>query len=77
MPVSIRQQRLAKQAALMQKAETAEYEILDPHHRPDLRGEFAGVKVYQRGPKQYVQLTPAQAQFHLDQGGIAPASNGT
>ena len=45
-----------------------DYEILDPDHRPDLRGEFAGTRVQQRGDKQIVNLTEVQAKFYLDQG---------
>lgn len=74
MPVSIRQQRLARQAAATQAATTQEYEITDAAHRPDMRGEFAGAKVYTRGAKHYVQLTDAQARFYLDQGGIVPTA---
>jgi hypothetical protein len=47
-----------------------EYQITHPTHKPDLRGEFAGVKVYRRGGKQFVKLSPAQAKFYLDQGAI-------
>lgn len=72
MPVSIREQRLAKQAAALIKDQTAEYVILDPAHHPDLKGEFAASRVYRRGDKQLVSLTPAQARFYLDQGGIEP-----
>lgn len=73
MAVSIRQQNLAKKAALMTPTETAEYVITDPHHQPDLRGEFAGSKVYRRGEQQLVRLTQSQAQFYIDQGGLEPA----
>jgi hypothetical protein len=47
-----------------------EYEVIDPHHKPDLNGELAGGKVYRRKGKEYVMLTAAQAQFYLDSGGI-------
>jgi hypothetical protein len=70
--MSIRQQSLAKKAALLQKEATAEYVITDPHHHPDLRGEFANAKVYRRGEHQLVRLTPAQAKFYIDQGGLEP-----
>jgi hypothetical protein len=72
MPVSIRQQALARKEAAMKAPETAEYVITDPNHHPDLRGEFAGARVYRRGEQQLVRLTPAQAQFYLDQGGLEP-----
>ncbi len=72
MAMSIRQQSLAKKEALMRGPETAEYVITDPHHHPDLRGEFAGSRVYRRGEQQLVRLTPAQAKFHIDQGGLEP-----
>jgi hypothetical protein len=52
--------------------ETAEYVITDPAHHPDLRGEFAGAKVQRRGEQQIVRLTPAQAKFYIDQGGLEP-----
>ena len=48
-----------------------EYMITDPHHRPDLRGEFAGAKVYYRGGNQFVKLTASQAQFYLDGGALS------
>jgi hypothetical protein len=47
-----------------------EYIIQDPHHKPDLRGEFAGQKPYQRGIVWYVQLTPSQAKFYLASGSV-------
>ena len=47
-----------------------DYQIVDPTHRPDLRGEFAGAKVRRRDQKQFVSLTPSQAQFYLTQGAI-------
>jgi hypothetical protein len=72
MPVSIRQQSLARKAAQMQAPPTKEYEIVDPSHRPDLRGQFAGQPVLRRGLKQIVRLTDAQAKFYMDQGGIVP-----
>ena len=47
-----------------------EYIINDPNHKPDLRGEFAGQKPYQRGIVWYVRLTPSQARFYLASGSI-------
>jgi hypothetical protein len=47
-----------------------EYQVLDPHHKPDLNGELAGGKVYNKEGKQYVMLTEQQARFYLDSGGI-------
>jgi hypothetical protein len=47
--------------------------IKDPHFKPDLRGQFAGGFVPRRMAGQWVvDMTEAQAQFHLDQGTIAP-----
>ena len=67
--LSTRQSWLARQAT-KQPAPLKEYEVIDPHHKPDLNGELAGGKVYARGGKQLVQLTEAQARFYLDSGGI-------
>jgi hypothetical protein len=53
---------------------TSEYMIIDPTHKPDLRGELAGGKVYVRGGKQHVRLTDRQAMFHRAQGKIAPVA---
>lgn len=49
-----------------------EYRVIDPHARPDLHGQYAGVPVVQRGGRMYVTLTPSQARFHLAQGTIEP-----
>jgi hypothetical protein len=49
-----------------------EYEVLDPHHKPDLNGELAGGKVYRKAGKEFVMLTESQARFYLDSGGIGP-----
>jgi hypothetical protein len=54
---------------------TSDYEILDPAHRPDLKGEFAGAKVFREGTKQFVSLTESQAKFYLDSGAIAPVES--
>jgi hypothetical protein len=69
MPESVSRQFAARQAA-KQPAPLKEYEVLDPHHKPDLNGELAGGKVYTKAGKQMVMLTEAQAQFYLDSGGI-------
>ena len=72
MPVS---ERLKRAAALEGKTfPVQEYEITDPHHVPDLKGEFAGARVVFRGGKQYVMLTDAQAKFYKDQGVITQSS---
>ena len=47
-----------------------EYEVLDPHHKPDLNGELAGGKVYRKGGKEFVMLTESQARFYLDSASI-------
>jgi len=60
----------AARLAPRQQPSTHEYEILDPSHRPDLRGEFAGAKVFHRGGKQFVRLHEAQAKFYLDSGSV-------
>lgn len=49
-----------------------EYEVLDPHHKPDLNGELAGGKVYRKAGKEFVMLTEQQARFYLDSGSIQP-----
>lgn len=69
MPVSIRHQNAARKAEA-QAPVTHVYEILDPHHRPDLNGEFAGQKVFMRGTKQCVRLSESQAKFYVDSGSI-------
>lgn len=72
MAKAIRHQHAARQAAKNAgPPPTSEYEILDPNHRPDLRGHFAGQRVYTRGGKQYVRLNDQQAKFYLDSGSIA------
>ena len=50
------------------------YEIIDPDHRPDLRGHFVGQPVVIESGKQFVWLTPRQARFPLDQGSIQLAN---
>ena len=73
MPVSERHKRAAR---LEEKVfPVKEYEITDPQHMPDLKGEFAGVKVIFRGGKQYVRLTDKQALFYKDQGVLKESSS--
>jgi hypothetical protein len=60
----------AARAAGPQPQPLKEYEVLDPHHKPDLNGELAGGKVYRRGGKQFVMLTEEQARFYLDSASI-------
>jgi hypothetical protein len=42
------------------------YEIMDPDHKADLRGELGGGKVFLKDGKQHVRLTEAQAKFYVD-----------
>jgi hypothetical protein len=65
-----RHRRLALKLGAALGPESRDYEILDPDHRPDMRGEFAGARVQQRGDKQIVNLNDAQARFYLDQGAL-------
>ena len=69
--LSTRQAYLAREAG-PQRAPFIEYEVLDPHHKPDLNGELAGGKVYRKQGKEFVLLTEAQARFYLDSGSIKP-----
>jgi hypothetical protein len=69
MPVSARHIHAARRAARQAPAAKL-YRITDVHHRPDLRGEFAGVKVQRVGHHQLVSLTDDQARFYLDQGAL-------
>lgn len=71
--VSNRQRRA--QSKMASGPETAEYVILDPSHRVDLRGEFAGVKVVVKNGHQTVRLTESAARFYLDSGSIAPLAS--
>lgn len=52
------------------------YAIIHPEFRPDMRGEFTGGHAIRMMPDgtSVVDLTDAQAMFHLDQGSIAPYS---
>jgi len=67
--VSNRIMHLVKQAGVP-AAPMLEYEVLDPHHEPDLNGELAGGKVYKKSGKEFVKLTEDQARFYLDSGSI-------
>jgi hypothetical protein len=69
MPKSVRHQNAARKAAAKPPEKTA-YRIADPHHTPDMKGEFAGAKVRRSGEHQVVHLTPAQAKFYLDNGAL-------
>jgi hypothetical protein len=71
MPKSPRHTRAAMKAGKA-APEIKAYVITDPHHRPDMRGEFAGVKVRKMGMQQLVDLTDKQAKFYLDSGAIRP-----
>lgn len=55
---------------------TTRYKITDPTHRPDLNGEFGGVKVDSAGVDQYVYLTDEQAKFYLASGSIERVNTG-
>lgn len=66
-----RHRRAARKAGA-KAVERMDYVITDPHHRPDLRGEFAGAKVRKVGGKQVVALSAKQARFYLDQGVLEP-----
>ncbi len=72
MPKAYRHVRAAKQAAAGRPLAKKDYVIIDPAHKPDLRGEFAGAKVTYVGGQQMVRLSDAQAKFYLDQGTIRP-----
>jgi hypothetical protein len=69
--LSNRQAWLAKEAG-RKPDPLVEYEVLDPHHKPDLNGELAGGKVYRKLGKEFVMLTENQARFYLDSGSIKP-----
>ena len=70
-PRHARRHQLAK--ALKDHTEDMQdYEITHPGHRPDIKGEFAGVRVRFENGKQVVRLHPNQARFYLDQGVILP-----
>jgi hypothetical protein len=71
MPKSPRHDRAAKKAG-KPAPEIKAYVITDPHHRPDLRGEFAGAKVRKMGMQQVVDLTDKAAKYYLDAGAIKP-----
>jgi hypothetical protein len=67
--LSNRQSWLAKEAG-RKPDPLIEYEVLDPHHKPDLNGELAGGRVYRKLGKEFVMLTESQARFYLDSGSI-------
>jgi hypothetical protein len=73
MPKAHRHLRAAKRNPPPKPA-AEEYVITDPNHKPDLRGQFGGQPVYQRGLVQYVRLTPSQAKFYLSSGSIKPSN---
>jgi hypothetical protein len=69
-----RHHRAARLAA-KRVPDTFVYEIVDPHHRPDLRGEaVSGAKAYAKGNKQYVRLTEKQASFYVTGGSLVKVS---
>jgi len=72
MPYAPRHARAAERAGTPVLDNTQEYEILDPSHQPDSKGELGGAKVYVRGGKQLVRMTPDHAKFYLDSGSLAP-----
>lgn len=72
--VSQRHLRAAAKAPA-KESETNEYEIVDQTHKPDIRGELGGGKVYVRGGRQFVQLTDRQAMFYRTQGKIVPVAS--
>lgn len=72
MPKSLRHQFAARAAASLGPSRR-EYEITDPHFRPDMRGEFGGVKVEKRAGKWYVRFSAAQARYWIDQGVLKAA----
>jgi hypothetical protein len=67
--MSHRHNRAMQQARPVPQLKT--FHIVDPNHRPDLKGEFGGVKVERHGNKQVVRMTEAAARFYLDSGAIA------
>jgi hypothetical protein len=75
MPKSVRHHNAARKAKAAQGPVRTAYKITDPNHMPDLKGEFAGVKVKQQGGAQVVLLTPSQAKFYLDSGAIEPLAS--
>lgn len=71
MPKAHRHKRMAMRAPRPVAPRLA-YRITDPHHKPDLRGQFGGIKVDRHGPHQVVRMTAKQARFFLDQGALEP-----
>ena len=72
MPHSPRHARAAARQGGSPIDETQEYEILDPAHQADARGELGGAKVYWRGGSQFVRMTPNHARFYIDSGSLKP-----
>lgn len=66
MPVSNRSKYFQSKTPVQLK----EYRIVDPAFKPDLRGEFGGVKVTDRGGRWYVRLSPSQAKYWLTQNAV-------
>jgi hypothetical protein len=67
-----RHRRAARKLGARAAPATKEYVITDSDHKPDLRGEFAGVKVTRNGGQQIVRLSDSAARFYLDSGSIKP-----
>jgi hypothetical protein len=66
---------MALKAAKNAVPERKPYAIVDVNHTPDLRGEFAGVKVKRQSGQQIVMLTDKQAKFYIDSGSIRPLAS--
>lgn len=75
--MSYRHRRAARKMAAKMGPVLTDYMIVDPAHRPDLRGELAGAKVRHHEGKQIVALTKKAAQFYLDSGSIRPHNGGS
>jgi len=72
MPYAPRYARAASRSGTPVIDDTQEYEILDPAHQADSKGELGGAAVYWRGGKQYVRMTPDHAKFYLDSNSLKP-----
>jgi hypothetical protein len=46
------------------------YKITSTTVKVDLRKQFAGLPIVQRGAERFVKMTPAQARYWIDQGVI-------
>lgn len=75
--MSYRHHRAARKMAAKMGPVLTDYVIVDPAHRPDLRGELAGAKVRHHDGKQIVSLTENAARFYLDSGSIRPHNGGS